>query len=322
METIFFQALYQRQLTAIERIIKLISKNRGTVVQPSPKANTLNPANSVIQSLSKMAIQPRSVKFTYNDIKQAFFFDNNGPISAFWVGLSSIFPLGEQEFINSVMLFKDQVTDEKLKQELMDFAKQEAEHAVQHRKLNSLFENMGYSINKIEDFTRTKIQERVNTWTPAQRLARTVAAEHVTAVFAHFALTKPHTMNNIPESFRHLLQWHAIEEIEHKSVAFDVYKHCVGDMKALRRQYRHFAFFEFPMNMRGITKRLLKDLHHKSSRDERKRMWTYLFGKDGMLSSMKHLYWMFNKKDFHPWQHDDSTLVEEWKIKLASHINN
>lgn len=280
--------------------------------------STLNNVSEIQdQSRSNMAIEPRNVSIEYEDISSPFFFENNAPISAMWAALSSTFPLGEKEFINSVMLFKDQITDKKLLHEVKDFATQEANHSVQHRKVNKFFETLGYDIASVEEFIEHKIQDRVDNWTPAQRLARTVAAEHVTATMAHFALKHPHTMDSMPESFRNLFRWHAIEEIEHKSVAFDVYKHCVGDMKALRRQYRYFAYYEFPLNIRGITKFLLKRLKHKSSRQERKKMWSYLFGKDGMISSVKHLYWMFTKKDFHPWDHDDSELVADWTERLS-----
>lgn len=289
-------------------------------MQAQPKIKSITQSDSPFQSRSKLTIEPRTVKFDYTDVDRRFFFNNNAAISALWAGFSATFPLGEKEFINSVQLFKDKITDEKLKQEVKDFILQEAHHSVQHRKLNTYFEELGYDIEKVESFIGAKIQERVEHWSSEQRLARTVAAEHVTATMAHYALTHPHTLDDTPESFKNMLLWHSIEEIEHKSVAFDVYKHCVGDMKALRRHYLHFAFFEFPMNMRGITKFLLKGMDYKTSRQERKGMWSYLFGKDGMISSVKGLYWMFTKKGFHPWDHDDSELVAEWKEKLSPYM--
>lgn len=151
---------------------------------------------------------------------------------------------------------------------------------------------------------------------------RTVAAEHVTAVMAHYALSEPTALRSVPDSLRNLFLWHAIEEIEHKSVAFDVYRHCVGDMRALKRHYAAFLFFEFPMNLLMITRFLLKDLKHQSSWSERKGTLTYLFGKHGMFSSVRHLYMMFFRAGFHPWQHDDSQLVKRWKSELRPFFLN
>lgn len=273
------------------------------------------------QSSSKLKIVPRRVRFDFADINRADFHSNNTIVSAFWVGLSATFPLGEAEFIHSVKLFENQVSDPKLLKEVQEFAQQEAHHALQHKKINSQFDSCGYGTRKIQDLMDVTLKQRAQKWSAEKRLMRTVSAEHFTAVMAHFALTHPQLMDSVPESFANLFLWHSIEEVEHKSVAFDVYRHCVGDMSKLRRHYAHFAFIEFPFNLIMITRFLLKDIGHKSTWAERKGMWLFLFGKDGMISSVKHLYMDFFKKDFHPWKHDDSELVAQWKQELAPIID-
>lgn len=273
------------------------------------------------QSSSKLKIVPRRVRFDFADINRADFHSNNTVVSAFWVGLSATFPLGEAEFIHSVKLFENQVSDSKLLKEVQEFAQQEAHHALQHKKINSQFDRCGYGTRKIQDLMDAKLQERAQKWSSEKRLMRTVSAEHFTAVMAHFALSHPQLMDSVPESFANLFLWHSIEEVEHKSVAFDVYRHCVGDMSKLRRHYAHFAFIEFPFNLLMITRFLLKDIGHKATWAERKGMWLFLFGKDGMISSVKHLYMDFFKKDFHPWKHDNSELVAQWKQDLAPIID-
>ncbi|NNC99864.1 MAG: metal-dependent hydrolase [Gammaproteobacteria bacterium] len=277
---------------------------------------------AVAHSQSKLPIEPRRVRFDYQDIEKNAFHQDNMVTSAYWVGLSSTFPIGEAEFIKSVRLFENQIVDEKLRAEVQDFAAQEAHHSLQHKKINKQFDDRGYNTKKVESLMEIKLKERAANWTPEKRLMRTVSAEHFTAVMAHHALTHPQVLDAVPESLRNLMLWHAIEEVEHKSVAFDVYKQCVGDMGKLRRHYMHFAFIEFPMNMIVITRFLLKDMGHKTTWKERKGMWRLLFGKDGMISSVKGLYLMFLKKNFHPWQHDDSALVAQWKEKLAPHFSH
>ena len=270
------------------------------------------------QSNSVLPIVPRLVKFDYQDIDKPVFHSDNPIISAYWVGLSATFPVGEAEFIRSVKLFENQITDEKLRQEVKDFAAQEAHHSLQHKKLNKQFDRVGYNTKSVEQMIGQEIEKRKKRWSPEKRLMRTVAAEHFTATMANFGLVHPESLDSVPLSLRNLLLWHSIEEIEHKSVAFDVYQHCVGDMGKLRRHYMYFAFFEFPMNMYLITRFLLKDRGHKATWAERKEMWKFLFSKErGMIGSAKHLYLMFLKKGFHPWQHDDSALVGQWKDELA-----
>ncbi|MFT5571382.1 MAG: putative metal-dependent hydrolase [Cryomorphaceae bacterium] len=282
-------------------------------------ANTkLTPATEIgAQSQSKLPIERRIVRFDYTDIKGTKFHSGNPVLSAFWVGLSATFPLGEAEFIRSVKLFEGRVIDPKLKADVADFAAQEAHHGLQHKKLNKHFDDNGFSTKKVEALIGEEINKRSAKWSDKKRLMHTVCAEHVTAVMAHYALTHPNSMHEVPESFRNMFLWHAIEEIEHKSVAFDVYQSTVGDMAALKRHYFGFIFYEFPLSYFLITRFLLKDRGHKATWAERKGLFKFLFGKGGMISSVKHLYMMFFKKGFHPWNHDDSALIGEWKDKLA-----
>ena len=201
------------------------------------------------QSFSKLDIQPRTVKFEFEDLTSPYYYKDNPQISALWAALSASFPPGEAEFIKSVKLFEDQITDPKLKQEVKDFAHQEAHHSLQHRQLNKIFDDMGYKTQDLDKVFREELKKREATWSAKRRLARTVAGEHMTAIWAHWSLTNQDVMEPFPTSLKHLLQWHAIEEIEHKSVAFDVYQHCVGDTRFLNWEYRYFLYVEFPFKM-------------------------------------------------------------------------
>ncbi len=284
-------------------------------VEPSAIDHSAVSSSSVSQS--KLTIEPRRVGFEHTDVESAFFYEGNPCISAMWVALSTSFPPGEAEFIKSTRLFEDQVTDPKLLEDIKNFAHQEAHHSLQHRQMNKIFDDLGYNTKQLENFFKQELKKREEKWSPEKRLARTVVAEHVTAVMAHYGLTQTDKMDKFPESIRSLFQWHAIEEIEHKSVTFDVYQHCVGDRGLLMRQYFIFLFFEFPFNVFMSSRFLLKDMGRKTTWAERKALWKYLFGDSGLISSVKSLYWMFTKKGFHPWDHDDSELVESWKVKLS-----
>ena len=172
-----------------------------------------------------------------------FFYSDNSLISALWVAMSASFPVGETEFIHSVQLFSDQVTDPKLQQELKEFTAQEAHHSLQHRKINKMFDELGYSTAKIEALFKEQMVERRQKWSPEKRLARTVVAEHVTAVMAHFALTHADSMAQFPDSLRKLFQWHAIEEIELLS-AIIVRK----DLKQGFLQCRNVSDYDIPLD--------------------------------------------------------------------------
>jgi len=271
-------------------------------------------------SLSQIPIEQRRVRFDFNDIEHPFFFSENPIISAYWVALSATFPIGEAEFIKSVKLYEDQILDDDLNSAIADFTAQEAHHSFQHKLINKKFEQHGYQTTNIESFMKEKYSNRSKSWSHKKRIMRTVSAEHITAVIAHFILTNPQALDGVPESFQNLFFWHSIEEIEHKSVTFDVYQHCVGDMRALKWHYAAFVFFEFPLKMMMMTRYLLKQKDLKSTWRQRLGMFTFLFGKKGMVRSVTKFYIMFLKPGFHPWQHNDSALVAQWKEKLVPHI--
>ncbi len=277
-------------------------------------------ASALARSESPLTIQPRKVRFDYSTIDSADFFGNNIVSSAFYTALSITFPAGEAEFIRSVRNFEKSIKDPKLAAEVKDFAAQEAHHGLQHKKLNKQLELVGFAVTEIEALVDEKLNERAIEWSPAKRLRRTVAAEHFTATMAHHALKHPETLDAAPQAFKDLMLWHAIEEIEHKSVAFDVYQHCVGDMRALRRHYLHFACVEFPLQYWLVTRYLLKQGGFKVGWQARKDFFKLLFGKNSVYGSMLGLYWKFMRKDFHPWLHDDSSLVDQWKEELTPHF--
>ena len=103
-----------------------------------------NLAEPSTPSKSQIPIVPRRPKWDFTDLKQRFFFGGNGLKSAFVVALSSAFPPGEKEFIQSVRLFAHQVRDPKLVADVRDFAAQEGQHSLQHQLLNEAFDRLGY----------------------------------------------------------------------------------------------------------------------------------------------------------------------------------
>lgn len=272
-------------------------------------------------SHSKLPIEKRHVKFSLDDIEDKYYYAGNPQISAFFVGLSISFPPGEAEFIKSVKLFDDRITDERLRSEVKNFAHQEAHHSLQHKLLNKRFCELGYQTDVVDKLMDKKLSHREKKWSPARRLARTVAAEHVTATWANWSLQCEERMALFPKSLRHLLQWHAIEEIEHKSVAFDVYQHCVGNRTLLNWEYRFFMYYEFPLSLTLMTRGLLKQQGYKATKEDRAMFKDFFFNKnDGMMRSLMPQFRAFTKPGFHPWGLDDSELVGEWKSELSPYF--
>lgn len=137
--------------------------------------------------------------------------------------LNLLFPLGEKFFIRSVRAFQDRIDDPKLLEDIKGFVAQEARHAAEHHRFFDVLRSQGYSIDRflsIYEAIAYKFLERL--FSPEFRLSTTVACEHFTATFAEGALARDFLHKEAHPVVRDLLLWHAAEEIEHKSVAFDV----------------------------------------------------------------------------------------------------
>lgn len=137
--------------------------------------------------------------------------------------LSLVFPEGERFFIRSVIAFADRYeADPELRARVRGFVGQEGRHGHEHDRMNRAIAARGHDVAGYLRFYKGVMYGVVEPATPKHwRLASTAALEHMTATLAEVALTTPLLESAHPELAR-LLRWHAAEEIEHRSVAFDV----------------------------------------------------------------------------------------------------
>ena len=114
------------------------------------------------------------------------------------------------------------ISDPELVAQARGFFGQEGKHASAHDDYNDMLRAQGYQIDRFlaaYAWWGREVTERI--MPPELRLATTAAAEHFTAIMAENAFKKQILAAAHP-TMKSLLQWHAAEEIEHKSVAFDV----------------------------------------------------------------------------------------------------
>ncbi len=155
--------------------------------------------------------------------------------------LHIMFPAGEQFLIRSVRVFSDRLEPE-LKERVQGFIGQEAQHSREHRRFWDVIRAQGVPVDAFERFYSTTaygwlepLARRIGGDVLA--LSATAAIEHYTAIMAEQglrgALEERASEVNLPREMQRLFQWHAAEEIEHKSVAFDVLR-AVNDSYGLR----------------------------------------------------------------------------------------
>ncbi|MBX3188241.1 MAG: metal-dependent hydrolase [Labilithrix sp.] len=148
-------------------------------------------------------------------------------------GVNLLFPAGERFFVRSVRHYLDRLDDPELAAQVKGFFGQEGRHAQAHERFFDTLRDQGYDVDAIlGPYERVAYGVLEKNVTPAIRLAVTVALEHFTAIMAEDAL-KGGVLDHAHPAMRQLLEWHALEELEHKAVAFDVLR-AVNPSYALR----------------------------------------------------------------------------------------
>ena len=143
--------------------------------------------------------------------------------------LSSTFPEGENFFVRSVAAVRDQLTDPRLLADVDGFIGQEQMHGREHQVLNDRLAEYGYPTRGIDSYVRGLYWVRERIQSKKINLAFTAALEHYTATLAELVLADEQARDEVGRSTaRDILTWHALEESEHKAVAFDVFKAMGG----------------------------------------------------------------------------------------------
>jgi hypothetical protein len=195
------------------------------VSSPSPGARaTAATAPAATLARHAQTIRPRSPRFDFDAVPRHWF---AGSVigTAFANGLNLLFPAGERFFVRSVRHYLDRIQDPKLREDVKGFSGQEGLHAYAHERQFEALEKQGFAIRPFLRFYEAFAYGFVEKVAPSQLcLAATAACEHFTATMATNALAREAEGALLLKdpTMRALLLWHAVEEIEHRAVAFDV----------------------------------------------------------------------------------------------------
>ncbi len=242
-------------------------------------------------------------------------------IAHFFNALSLLFPEGERFFIDSVRKFQDRVRSPKLRTEVEAFIGQEATHSREHRRYNVALAEAGLPARELEAGLSDELAKLRNLITPEDALAITIALEHFTAIMAHELLGDDRILAGADPALAAIWRWHAIEETEHKAVAFDVYRETVGERgAAYRRRVRTMLATTLTFWMQVF--RYHFDLVRADGAATDLRGWwklvRFLWINPGGMPRLIRAWLAYFRRDFHPWQRDDYDYVERWKATYAA----
>ncbi len=230
--------------------------------------------------------------------------------------LSAVFPEGEDFFIRSVRRYADQITDPDLKDQVKGFIGQEVTHGREHRALNERLHEMGYPTRRIDRLVNRRQKAIEARFSPLTCLAITAALEHFTAVFAETLLSDERAQALLGTTeVRSMLLWHAIEESEHRSVAFDVYR-AVGGDEARRIKVMKVIRFTFPLAV--VANTIISLFADRAAYNPVRtfRSFAALRRSPFLTRAVFSRLAEYMRPGFHPDDQDNTALLQHWEAEL------
>jgi len=269
-------------------------------------------------STNRQAIVPRvKLDFKLDTDVPKYWFGGDAFKSRYFDAMSCIFPEGERFFMSCVRDYRDKVQDPHLLQEIKDFIRQEGQHGMIHNQFNDRLRAQGILVDGIESFVKTMLFDVMRKRLPkAHTLAQTAAAEHLTAILAHSLFERRETFEAADPRMYAMWAWHAMEEVEHKAVAYDVMQ------KAAKVGYvrRVFTLFElsltFPLFTLIVTNNMLRrdgfSLWQRTKQMAKGLWWLYKPGGVFMSRSVLWHYVQYFKPGYHPWDTGQMASYQQW----------
>ncbi len=247
--------------------------------------------------------------------------------TAYYNALSMSFPVGEQQFIDSVQACAKMLPNTpeyaNLRGQIRDFSAQEATHRHVHAQYNAQLERQGL-VNAWAGRAARRIARsaKIN---PLHHLAVTAGFEHYTAVFAEVMLARPEMLEGAEPAMRSVWLWHSLEETEHKAVAFDLYQAVSGNAKWRIRWF----FYVSLLFSTDAMRQTVNNLWHDGTLFKPSTWWSaanFFFGRPSRGGGWA---WLtagrlrdYLRADFHPWQHDNradasayaQAHAQEWRV--------
>ncbi|MBU83646.1 MULTISPECIES: metal-dependent hydrolase [unclassified Alcanivorax] len=248
-----------------------------------------------------------------NDMPR-YWWDNDPAKTLLLAALSASFPPGERFFIDSVRHYQDQITDPELKKAIKGFIGQEAHHSREHELMNGFLQERGVDLARLEREILGFMNLMRKYLSPERQLAHTVAVEHFTALMAEEFLLKYDALEEMDPRIAPIWAWHAIEESEHKAVAFDVYK-AIGGSEFTRVTEMMIVSVLFPVFSAVHLVQLMKEDGQLGNMKSWLGAVNYMWGRPGVFRKLLPSYFKFYSPRFHPWNHDARGLVEKAKKK-------
>ncbi|MFD7440861.1 metal-dependent hydrolase [Streptomyces sp. NPDC059909] len=163
--------------------------------------------------------------------------------------LHLLLPAGERWFVHVYKQVLPHIRDDRLREDVIGFIGQEAVHSQAHDEVLPHLRELGLDPTpytaQVDWFFEKLLGDRTlppgkpRAWWLKERIALIAAIEHYTAFLGNWVLNADELdRRGADPMMLDLLRWHGAEEVEHRSVAFDLFMHVDG---SYRRRVRTWA---------------------------------------------------------------------------------
>ena len=180
----------------------------------------------------RLVLQPRDVQFEWSGLPLRWI--PGEPLASHVINvLHLLLPEGERWFVRTFRQALPLIHDEELREDVLGFIGQEALHAEAHQGVLDYFAAHGLDpqpyVRHMEWLFRRILGDRPGVSTTVarrhlvERVAIIAAVEHFTAFLGDWILNAPALDRaKADPGMLDLLRWHGAEEVEHRSVAYDL----------------------------------------------------------------------------------------------------
>jgi len=267
-----------------------------------------------------LTITPRDRRFGRGMDATRWWMGGDPVATAFYNALSATFPKGEGFFVESVRAFREGA-EPKLAAEIKAFVTQEVMHSREHVQFNKKAVDAGYDLSKLKE----RVDERlalIRSKHPIAALAATMALEHFRPILAHELLKDKRHLESADAESAAMWRWHAIEEIEHKGVAYDTWLHATKDWPRGKRwrvksKVMLLVTKNFVVDRSAGVLELLRQDGITGFKAVRKMIW-FAWIRPGMMRKILGAWLSFFLPRFHPWNHDDRALIAKAETELSA----
>ena len=255
-----------------------------------------------------VSIQPRAFEFRELESVPQYWFGNNPIVTHVENTFSIMIPPGERFFIRSVRYYEDRAVDPEVKDLIRAFIQQEGLHTYAHNELNRSFARFGVEVEREVEYADRYFANLERRLPRKVQLGVTAFLEHLTAVAARMLFIEPKISDSIHPEMLRFWRWHAAEELEHKAVAFDLFK-AIGGGYLLRVCCAIAAILLLTGPFIKIARRMLRDDPTAITPENRQQTRELNRAVAGPELRMIAAYF---KPGFHPWQYDDAKYLSQW----------